>query len=86
VSDQPSAQSNGRTYVWWNDIETDAEPTFDVPGYTADERNNLTPALERAGFTFIESWFTGDGDSFGPLTRCVRAVDPSGAQVVVVYG
>jgi hypothetical protein len=76
----------GVTYVWWDEIGTDVEPTFAVPGYGLDERDNLAPALEAAGYTDLGSWFTGDGDSFGPLSRCVRATAPDGDRVVVVYG
>jgi hypothetical protein len=72
--------------VWLDELDLGVEPTFAVPGYTTDERENLGPALERAGYTLVGPWFTGDGDSFGPLTRCVKATDPSGRRVTLVYG
>lgn len=81
-----STHLDSQIYVWWDELGLDVQPTFAVPGYAADESDNLTPALKRAGYTIHSSWFTGDGDSFGPLTRCVRAIDPKGDRVIVVYG
>lgn len=68
------------TYLWLNDILPEVEPAFDGT-YVSCERDVIEPALKAAGYTLFGGWFTGDGDSFGPLTRCVRT-----DQGIVVYG
>jgi len=63
-----------------------------VPGITIDygnwwlsERDVITPALTSAGYQ-VDSWYTAEGDSFGPLCRAARATDPDGTSVIVSYG
>ncbi len=66
-------------YLGIEEVLPDVEPDFDA--YAKCEREVLTPALESAGFTVSGNWFTGDGDSFGPLTRCVHT-----DKGVIIYG
>lgn len=81
----PSQSMRGR-YVDLFDVLPDANPCYDVPGYGAAEREQLTPALEAAGYEVHGDWRTGDGDSFGPLTRYVSVTAPSGERFRVIYG
>lgn len=50
---------------------------FRFAQYFQDERKKLQPKLEQAGYTNVE-FFTVDSDSFGPLVRGVKALDPKG--------
>lgn len=43
----------------------------DYEHYAKCEKEVLTPALEHLGIHVLGSWYTGDGDSFGPLSRCI---------------
>jgi hypothetical protein len=60
--------------------------SYDLDKYRSEERDLINPALEKAGYRPESKWFDGERDSFGPLTRCVHAIDPDGTAVVVVYG
>jgi hypothetical protein len=53
--------------------------------FAATEQEVLSPGLEALGYTLRTKWFTGDGDSFGPLTRCIK-VEKDGVRSTVVYG
>lgn len=55
------------------------------PAYIDGERNILTPALKKAGYELLGDWYTGEGDSFGPLSRCIDAAH-NGESIVIVYG
>lgn len=66
-------------YVWLDDIAPEVE--VDYEHHARCEREVIGPALERLGYRLSGPWFTGDGDSFGPLTRCIRT-----DKVIVVYG
>lgn len=56
-------------------------PEIDYEHYVESERDIIAPALMMAGYRLIGSFYTGDGDSFGPLTRCIRT-----DKGIVVYG
>lgn len=64
----------------------DEDTSFDFNRYSEGERNHLTPALRKAGYQLLGPWRTGDGDSFGPLTREAPATNPEGERVIVCYG
>lgn len=55
----------------WSYLEIAAD-AFDFEHYSRDEQQVLKPAFERKGFSRI-SFFMGEQDSFGPLSRGVRA-------------
>ena len=57
------------------------ELDVDFENFAACEKDVIGPALEAAGYRLHGTWFTGDGDSFGPLTRCIKT-----DQGIVVYG
>jgi hypothetical protein len=67
MPEQLANESSG--YLWLDKIL----PTLDVDyeHYATCEREVITPALIEAGYAVLGGWRTGDGDSFGPLTRCV---------------
>lgn len=67
------------TFIDLYDILPDVE--IDYERYYTSERDVVNPALIAAGYEIRGPWFTGDGDSFGPLTRCVET-----DKGVVVYG
>lgn len=71
-------------YVNLEDAVPGIEIDFDA--YRACERDHLTPALEQAGFEVHGSWHDGERDSFGPLSRCVRALNKDGDAVIITYG
>ena len=48
------------------------------------ESEVATPALESNGW-IVQGWFTGDGDSFGPLTRYGTA-EKDGDVMRFIYG
>lgn len=75
-------------YLDLYDILPDAHPSYDWrDGSMARvEREVLTPALTAAGYTVGDGWWSGEKDSFGPLSRCVRVVTPEGENKIVVYG
>lgn len=52
--------------------------------YTDWEKQTAEPALRELGYTVLY-WFTGDGDSFGPLTRVV-VVEKDGIKSSLMYG
>lgn len=58
---------------------------FDFGSYAQHEIKLLQPQLEAVGYTRIR-WMMGDYDSFGPLTRICRAINPDGKVVKFVYG
>lgn len=75
-------------YVDFNDVCPDIHPTCtssEPMPYWRDEKENLTPALEAAGYEVHGGWRTGDGDSFGPLTRYVQ-VSKGRDSFRVIYG
>lgn len=55
----------------WSYLEVAAE-AFSFENYAEDEKNILLPAFERKGFTRV-AFFMGEQDSFGPLSRGIRA-------------
>jgi hypothetical protein len=55
----------------WSYLELDAV-AFDFSNYAEQEQTILKPALERKGFTRV-AFFMGEQDSFGPLSRGIRA-------------
>lgn len=58
---------------------------IDFDNYIRCEQDRLTPLLEKSGVELVGSWFTGERDSFGPLSRAVRA-RKHGVEFVIVYG
>ena len=56
-------------YLYLEDILPDIK--VDYADYVKCENEIISPALESAGYNICSNWFTGDGDSFGPLTRCI---------------
>lgn len=48
------------------------------------ETKTAEPKLKELGYKVIR-WFTGDGDSFGPLTRVV-VVEKDGKREELMYG
>ncbi len=67
------------------DILTDLED-FDWENYYEEEQTVLTPALKRHGYRVHGSWYSIEKDSFGPLVRGARAVDPDNNIVILWYG
>jgi hypothetical protein len=87
-------EKDEEVYVDLYVIAPDLHPTFgrewnstdpNKKHYAATEQEVLSPGLEKLGYTLRTKWFTGDGDSFGPLTRCIK-VEKDGVRVTVVYG
>lgn len=66
------------SYLSLYDILPDVQVDYDR--YWQSEKE-ITPQLEQAGFEIRGSWYTGDGDSFGPLTRCIDT-----NKGIIVYG
>lgn len=62
--------------------------TFDRATFRQEEKDLLSPALEKAGYILHGEWFDGERDSFGPLSRCIHATSPYSdkERVVIVYG
>lgn len=58
---------------------------FDFSSYHSGEQRILKPALEKRGYTNV-SFYMGEQDSFGPLSRGVVAKDPEGKRVRFYYG
>lgn len=54
------------------------------PRYTDWERNIATPSLEKLGYT-VGRWYTGEKDSFGPLSR-LAIISKDGTTSIVRYG
>lgn len=54
--------------------------------YWESEKEVISPALKSAGYQLDGPWYTGEGDSFGPLSRCIRVTTPDDKRVIVVYG
>ena len=67
------------TYISLYEIVPDLD--VDYEHYYRCEQEVIGPALRGAGYEHRGIWFTGDGDSFGPLTRCIRT-----DRGLVVYG
>jgi len=53
--------------------------------YLNEEKEILQPRLEELGYSEIE-WARGETDSFGPLTRVCKAVNPIGEIEFFIYG
>lgn len=62
----------------------DAE-AFDFDEWQEGEVEMLAPALEMRGFATV-TFYMIEQDSFGPLVRGCRAVDPTGKTVRFYYG
>lgn len=62
-------------------------PDVDVDSnrYRTSEQDDVDPALQAAGYELLGGWKTGDGDSFGPLTRW-RRVKKDDKEYRVIYG
>jgi len=58
---------------------------FSFETYWHDEIEYLNPALKKAGYQVFK-WRDGERDSFGPLTRIARAIDPEGKPTTLIYG
>lgn len=59
---------------------------FDYDEYWKGEEEIITPRLQEKGYENI-SFHDGERDSFGPLTRIVKAtVGFSGPEVEFIYG
>lgn len=54
---------------------------LDFEDYVQCEREVIEPELRRQGYCLRGSWYTGDGDSWGPLSRCIDT-----DRGTVVYG
>lgn len=67
------------TYIWVDDILPDLQ--IDYEHFSTFERTVLGPKLQELGYTLLSPWYTGDGDSFGPLSRCITT-----QKGIVVYG
>lgn len=68
------------TYLSLSEILPHVNPPCDHD-YSDFETQVITPQLLVAGYELFGHWYTGDGDSFGPLTRCINT-----DKGVVVYG
>jgi ribonuclease HIII len=66
------------------DVYDLVDVTIDYGNYIECEREVITPALKAAGYS-VGTWRTGEGDSFGPLSRCVT-ISKDGVNKVAVYG
>lgn len=53
--------------------------------YHRQEMELLQPRLEAQGYDVL-GWFSGEMDSFGPLSRLCRAIDSDGEVVTFIYG
>ncbi len=58
---------------------------FNFREYLDGERDILRPALVKRGYKHI-TFYMGEEDSFGPLSRGARAQDPEGKWVRFYYG
>jgi hypothetical protein len=58
---------------------------FDFDEYAEGEAKILRPALEKRGFKNV-GFYMVEQDSFGPLIRGCRAIDPNGNTVRFFYG
>lgn len=58
---------------------------FSFADYWNGEQNILKPQLEALGYTDIR-FSTAEGDSFGPLIRVCRCIDPEGNPRKYFYG
>lgn len=67
------------------DFLGDEAEAFDFDDYQDGECDILAPALEKRGFTNV-SFYMIEQDSFGPLIRGCRAIDPTGKSVRFFYG
>lgn len=68
------------------DIVPDSDlKDFRFAEYFKGEREILTPALQHAGYTLEGAFFSGERDTWGPLSRCIYAVK-DGERVCLVYG
>lgn len=60
---------------------------IDFKNFAAYERMCISPTLKDKGWILsARGWYTGEQDSFGPLSRCINAVAPSGKSTIIVYG
>jgi hypothetical protein len=69
------------------DVISFARFHFNVPtsAIKRQEREILEPQLIDLGYTDI-TWWMGEEDSFGPLSRLCRAIDKHGDEVTFIYG
>lgn len=57
------------------------EVSIDYEHYYQCEQDVLTPALKVAGYIIEGSWYSGESDSFGPLSRCIQT-----DKGIIIYG
>src|ERR1700685_1695920 len=67
-------------------VQPSSNPIFPTkaPYYWNWELITAEPKLRELGYSIVR-WYTGDGDSFGPLTRVV-IVEKDGVREALVYG
>lgn len=59
---------------------------IDFERYYKSEVEVVNPQLREHGYKLIGSWFSGEADSFGPLSRNIDAKDPNGKAITIWYG
>ena len=72
-------------YINLGDLINFEEIGFDYSNWVVEEVEKLNPQLESMGYTNIQ-WRPGETDSWGPLTRICRTVNPRGDVVWFIYG
>jgi len=84
--------------LWVYLDESFPEIDIDYDKYSECEQKVISPALVQAGFDLAwyetraseirYNWQTGEGDSFGPLSRYIRATheDRPGQAINICYG
>ena len=79
----PEAESDPNDEIY--DLIPDAWEHFSFTLWYRHEGELLKPALEKLGYTNV-TFFMGEADSWGPLTRVICATTPAGERKRWIYG
>jgi hypothetical protein len=73
-------------YIDLYDLGLTNEPSYDFrSGEMTKQERLITAELVEKGYTVPNRWYTGEGDSFGPLSRCLRVKTPDGKARILCY-
>jgi hypothetical protein len=69
------------------DIDPELSPSYDWRNgeMRRVERDVLIPRLQELGYETLSSWYSGESDSYGPLSRAINC-RKDGVQYTVFYG
>jgi hypothetical protein len=75
-------------YISLSDLNLETQPAYDWRdgSMQRQEARISRELLEQGLYRPLGDWYTGERDSFGPLSRCLKVKTPGDLEKIVVYG